>query len=218
MWLGQAPWEPYSSLRCHYNFRFIRDYSGGQVTNWGAHHLDITQWALGMDDSGPIEVTGHGQYPEEGLYNTAAGVHFECLYENGVKVTCATGGSGGEDADTGINSGITFIGTEGKIFVNRGRIRTEPEPLLKQKTRPEEVNLYKSREHHRNFIDCVKTRQAPICEVGIGHRSATVCHLGNIAMLLGRKLRWDPKAERFIGDDDAQRLVSRAMRAPWRLV
>ena len=217
LWLGQAPDEPYTTMRCHYSFRFILDYSGGQVTNWGAHHLDIAQWGMGMDDSGPIEITGHGEYPPEGLFTTASKVHFECLYESGVRLTCATGGS--ED-DTGLNakSGTTFIGSEGTIHVNRGVLLAKPEKILRETIGENEINLYRSRDHFRNFLDCVNNRTAPVADVGIGHRSATICHLGNIAMFLGRKVQWDPKVERFVGDDVANRMVSRAMRAPWRLV
>lgn len=211
MWLGQAPWEPYSSLRCHYNFRFIRDYSGGQVTNWGAHHIDIAQWALGMDDSGPVSVTGRGQYPPTGLYNTASDVFFECTYASGVTLTCLTSKSGGP------GSGANFYGSAGTIRVERGVLQTTPVELAKEKIGPEEINLPRSRDHHGNFLECIRSRQLPIADVAIGHRSATVCHLGNIAMELGRKLQWDPQAERFVGDDEANRLTSRALRAPWKL-
>ncbi len=116
MWLGPAPWAPYHHQRCHYQFRFILDYSGGQVTNWGAHHLDIAQWGLGMDDSGPVSVAGDGEFPTTGLFTTATRVRFECEYAGGTKLICKTGGSG-----------TLFEGTEGSVYVNRGTIRTKPE-------------------------------------------------------------------------------------------
>lgn len=222
MWLGQAPWEPYTVDRCHYTFRFIRDYSGGQVTNWGAHHIDIAQWGLGMDDSGPVEVYGKGEYPQDGLFNTASKVYFECTYASGARLIVQTRGS--EDAPSGsargqkkFSGGTTFYGEKGMLHVDRGQLQSDPASLIREPIGPEEINLYRSRDHYHNFIDCIRTRQTPIASVEIGHRSATVCHLGNIAMLLGRKLKWDPQAERFIGDEEAQSQCSRAMREPWSL-
>ncbi|MDZ7723638.1 MAG: Gfo/Idh/MocA family oxidoreductase [candidate division KSB1 bacterium] len=106
--LGPAPHEPYTDQRCHYTFRFIRDYSGGQTTNWGAHYLDIAQWGLGMDDSGPVKIIGRGVFPKTGLFNTATSIDFDMIYDNGIKLTCRTGGRG-----------TKFIGTEGSVFVNR---------------------------------------------------------------------------------------------------
>ncbi len=206
MWLGLAPWEPYHPQRCHYQFRFVLDYSGGQVTNWGAHHLDIAQWGLGMDDSGPVEMFGQGEFPDTGLFTTATKVHFEAMYANGVRLTCETGGTGTE-----------FFGTEGSVYVNRGKLRTNPESLKDQKIGPDEIHLYESRNHKQNFIDCVKTRKQPICNAEVGHRSSTLCHLGNIAMLLKRPLKWDPAKEEFIGDSQANSMVARGMRSPWSL-
>jgi len=206
MWLGPAPWVPYTRKRCHYEFRFILDYSGGQPTNWGAHYLDIAQWGLGMDDSGPVEIEGRGEFPTTGLFTTATKVHFECTYANGVRLLCETGGQG-----------TRFEGTDGWIFVNRGTLKAEPASILQETIGSDEIHLYKSRDHKQNFLDCIKSRKQPIANVEVGHRSATVCHLGNIAMLLGRKLRWDPQKERFIGDSAANRMLARAMRAPWRL-
>jgi len=206
LWLGPAPWEPYTKARCHYNFRFIRDYSGGQVTNWGSHHNDIAQWGNGTELTGPLEVEGCGEYPTDGLFNVVLTHHFECRYANGVKLVCSTKGGG-----------VRFEGTEGWVYVNRGRIDAHPKSLLTSIIGPNEVRLYESRSHKRNFIDCIKTRAAPIASAEIGHRSATVCHLGNIAMLLGRKVQWDPERERFVNDPEADRMISRPMRAPWRL-
>jgi predicted dehydrogenase len=205
-WLGPAPWAPYHTQRCHYQFRFILDYSGGQVTNWGGHHLDIAQWGLGTDDTGPVEVVGEGEFPKTGLFNTATKVYFEAKYANGVKLICQTGGSN-----------TKFEGTDGWVDVSRGDLKTHPESLKNTTIRPNEIHLYESNDHKQNFLDCIKSRKDPICTAEIGHRTSTVCHLGNIAMLLGRKLKWDPKKERFINDSAANSMVARAMRAPWRL-
>ncbi len=205
-WLGPAPWQPYHEQRCHYQFRFILDYSGGQVTNWGAHYLDIAQWALGMDDSGPVEITGHGEFPSSGLFTTATKVDFRCTYANGVRLYCKTGGQG-----------VRFEGTDGWIFVDRQILEAEPASLLKESLGPNEIRLYESRDHKQNFLDCIRTRRRPIADVEIGHRSATVCHLGNIAMLRGCTLKWDPEREEFIDDDAANRMRNRAMRLPWTL-
>ena len=206
LWLGPAPWEPYTQKRCHYEFRFILDYSGGQVTNWGAHHLDIAQWGLGMDDSGPVEITGDGEFPTTGLFTTATKVHFEATYASGTKVICQTGGSG-----------TRFEGAQGWIYVDRGKLETGPDSLKKEIIGPDEIHLYQSRDHKQNFLDCIKSRKDPIVTAEIGHRTSTICHLGNIAMLLGRKLRWDPKTECFIGDAQANSMLARPMRSPWHL-
>jgi predicted dehydrogenase len=206
LWLGPAPWAPYHRQRCHYEFRFMLDYSGGQPTNWGAHHLDIAQWGLGMDNSGPVEIVGNGEFPTSGLFTTATKVYFEAIYANGVKLICRTGGSN-----------TRFEGADGWVDVSRGDLKTQPESLKKEIIGPDEIHLYQSRDHKQNFLDCIKSRKDPIASAEIGHRSATLCHLGNIAMLLGRKLKWDPVKERFVGDSAANSMLSRSLRAPWRL-
>lgn len=207
-WLGPAEWQPYHPQRCHYQFRFMLDYSGGQVTNWGAHYLDIAQWGIGADDSGPVEVIpGDCQFPKTGLFTVATRVDFTCVYANGVRLRCRTTGGGH----------TKFIGTKGWIDVTRGRMRTCPESLMRVNIKPGEIHLYNSGHHPRNFLDCVRTRRQPICHAEIGHRSSTICHLGNIAMILGRPLRWDPTAERFVNDPEAQSMTDRPMRSPWQL-
>jgi predicted dehydrogenase len=207
LWLGSAPWQPYLKQRCHYTFRFILDYSGGQVTNWGAHHLDIAQWGLGMDSSGPVEVIGRGEFPHTGLFTTATKVYFECIYENDTRLICQTNDK----------TGITFRGTEGWIYVNRGVIEAEPKSLLESVIGPDEQHLYRSNDHKQNFLDCIKTRRQPIASAEIGHRSASVCHLGNIAMLTGRKLKWNPQTECFTGDFQANQMLSRPILNGWRM-
>ncbi len=206
MWLGPAPWAPFHTQRCHYEFRFILDYSGGQMTNWGAHHLDIAQWGNQADATGPVEINGKGEFPASGLFTTALKAEIEYTYANGVKMFLKSGGGG-----------TRFEGTEGWIYVNRGKLEAEPKSLLDSVIGPDEKHLYESRDHKQNFLDCVKSRKDPICNVETGHRSSTVCHLGNIAMLLGRPLKWDPQKEQFIGDSEANRMTWRPARAPWRL-
>ncbi len=206
-WLGPAPDAPYCKARCHYQFRFILDYSGGQVTNFGAHHLDIAQWGIGADETGPVEVSdAGGVFPSEGLFTTATKVSFKAKYANGVTLHCKTGGSG-----------TTFEGTKGSISVTRGRLKTEPASLAKSTIGADEIHLYKSSNHKSNFLDCIRTRKQPICNAEIGHRSATVCHLGNIAMLRKKTLKWDPKTETFPDDKQANSMISRMMRPPWSL-
>ncbi len=206
LWLGHAPWAPYHHQRCHYQFKFIFDYGGGQLTNWGAHHIDIAQWGLGTDDTGPVKITGEGVFPETGLFTTAKKVKFEAKYANGVKLVCRTGGSN-----------TRFVGSDGWIDVSREGMICRPESLKQETIKPDEIHLYKSRDHIQNFLDCVKSRKEPIAPAEVGHRTATICHLGNIAMLLKRKLKWDPAKENFVGDEVANRMLQRSRRAPWRL-
>lgn len=206
LWLGPAPWEPYHKQRCHYEFRFLLDYSGGQMTNWGAHYLDIAQWGNQADNSGPVEIKGKGEFPATGLFTTATKADIEYTYANGVKLVLTTGGGS-----------TRFEGSEGWVFVTRGKLDAEPKSLVTSTIAPDEIHLYNSNDHKQDFLDCIKTRKDPICNAEVGHRSSTVCHLGNIAMLLDRPLRWDPKAEQFIGDDEANRMRQRPARAPWCL-
>lgn len=210
MWLGPAPFRSYNELRVHYNFRFFWDYSGGQMTNFGAHHIDIAQWGLGMDDSGPVEIEGDVQYHKDGWVEVPVSGRITYRYANGVELIV---GQGAKDCP----AGVTFIGSEGKVFVTRGKITSTPEELTKDLKVDLPVKLYESKDHHANFRDCVMSRQLPICDVEIGHRSATACHLGNIAARLGRKIRWDPAKEQIVGDEEAARMVSRPYRAPWVL-
>jgi predicted dehydrogenase len=210
MWLGPAPFRSYNEKRVHYNFRFYWDYSGGQMTNWGAHHIDIAHWGLGMDDSGPVEIEGQARFHKDGWVEVTTGCRITYRYANGVEMIV---GQGEKD----IPGGTTFIGSEGTVFVNRGKLTSTPAELTKDTKLELPVKLYASKDHHANFRECVMTRQLPICDVEIGHRTATACHLGNIAARLGRKIRWDPAKEEIVGDEEAARLVSRPYRAPWVL-
>ena len=207
LWLGPAPERPYNRHRVHYYFRFFWDYSGGQMTNWGAHHLDIAQWGLGMDTSGPVEVAAHADYDPQGRFETP--VWFECnyTYANGIKLNCGMS----------FRIGTTFEGQDGILFMDRGKLESTVKGALAEPLGPDEVHLYVSGQHHQNWFDCIKSRQLPICDVAIGHRSATVCHLGNLAVRLKRKIRWDPVKEEIIDDPEASRHLSYAYRAPWHL-
>ncbi len=206
-WLGPAPVAAYHQNRCHYEFRWFYDYSGGKMTDWGAHHLDIAQWGIGTELSGPVAVEGTGTFPEGNFYETAVDfdVHYE--YGNGVKLHATGAGE----------NGVTFTGSEGEVFVSRGEIWASRPEILEYELGSGEVVLYESLQHHRNWVDCMRSREKPISDVEIGHRSASVCHLGNIAIKLGRKLRWNPDAEQFVGDAEANGMVRREYRSPWSL-
>lgn len=210
MWLGPAPQRPYNVKRVHYNFRFFWDYSGGQMTNFGAHHIDIAQWGLGMDESGPVAVEGTATFGTEKGYEVTQSCRITHTYSTGVKMIV---GQGEKDCP----GGVTFVGSEGTIFVDRGKIVGTPEELVKQVLKEDDTRLYVSKNHHQNFLDCIKSRKLPICDVEIGHRSATVCHLSNIAVRLGRRIQWDAANEQIVGDAEAAKWISRPYREPWKL-
>ncbi len=210
MWLGPAPLKPYNAKHVHYNFRFFWDYSGGQMTNFGAHHLDIAQWALGMDNSGPISTAGVAEFHPQGWYEVTSSCRITHTYASGAQVIV------GQLQDD-IPGGCTFIGSKGRIFVTRGKLTSDPPEILERAPQPDDVKLYASKNHHQNFLDCIKSRELPICDVEIGHRSATVCHLGNLAVRLGRKIHWDPVTESIANDAEAQAMTTKEYRAPWVL-
>jgi len=209
MWLGHTPWVEYTQRRCHFWWRFILDYGGGEMTDRGAHIIDIGQLGNNTDDTGPIDISGSGKAPDKGIYDTFMEYDFECRYANGVRLI---GGSSG-------NRGLKFEGTDGWIFIHihGGRLEAKPESLLKEFIGPDEIHLGRSPEHHRNFLDSVKTCRQPVAPAEVGHRTATICHLVNIAMLTGSKLKWDPKNEQIVNNVDANRMLARPMRSPWHL-
>ncbi|MCA9105286.1 MAG: Gfo/Idh/MocA family oxidoreductase [Planctomycetales bacterium] len=210
MWLGQAPWRPYNELHVHYNFRFFWDYSGGQMTNWGAHHIDIAHWGLGMDESGPLAIEGQAEFNAQGWHDVSETCRITYRYPNDVTLIV-----GQQQRDIGM--GTKFIGEKGTLHVDRGKLSADPAEILETELAEDDVRLYESGNHHGNFIDCVKSRELPICDVEIGHRTATACHLGNIAIRLGRAIRWNAADEKIEGDDEAAAMCSRPMRAPWTL-
>ncbi len=198
MWLGQAPWRPFHPGIL--GWMAWSDYSGGEMTNWGAHMFDIAQWAMGMDESGPVEIIP----PDGGQYRVLT-----YRYANGVTMI--------RDKINRSEPGVLFEGTEGKIEVTRQYLATEPEHLIRQKIGPDEIHLYESKNHPENFVKCAKSRQRPASDADVGYRSITVCHLGNIAYRLNRPLKWDPEKEQFVNDPQADRMLKRPMRSPWRI-
>ncbi|HEV7278643.1 MAG TPA: Gfo/Idh/MocA family oxidoreductase [Pirellulaceae bacterium] len=205
-WLGPAPERPYNKNRVHYNFRFFWDYSGGQMTNFGAHHIDIAQWALGRDESGPIETkVVYAKFHPEMWHEVSESFRLVHTYDDGIELVV---GQGEKDCP----GGATFVGEKGEMFVTRGKITANPPEILEAER---SVKLYESRGHHKNFLDCIASGEKPICDVEIGHRSATVCHLGNIAIRMGQTIQWDPKTEKLVGD--AASWQTRPYRSPWEL-
>lgn len=213
MWLGPAPWRPYSPARCHWNFRWISDYSGGQLTDWAGHHCDIANWALSVENSSPLSIEGKADFPlgKNGLFDTPESYSFVCQYKEGFNMIVA------DKKQQPKGMGVHFIGDEGWIWVDRDGFDAHPKSLLKSAIRPNEIHLYKSESHYQNFLDCVRSRQKTVAPVEAAHQAIMIGHLGNIAMKLERKLYWDGRLECFINDPEADRLLSRPMRPPWHL-
>ncbi len=209
MWLGPAPHAPYTKDRVHFNFRWVSDYSGGIIPDWGAHLFDTAQWANDTELTGPVEIDGTGTFWEGGLYDTAKEYHVEYTYANGVKLIVDHGGTS-----------LRFEGTEGWIECPswRAALTASDPKILTSVITPDEIHLFTcTGGEHRNFLDCVRSGKDPYFPVDKGHRVSTICHLGNIVLKLGRKLRWDPEAERFVNDGEANGMLSRPMRSPWTL-
>lgn len=204
LWLGPPLWRPYNSAYVG-AWMAYRDFSGGEMTNWGAHHWDIAQWGLGMDYSGPVEIIPpNGKDVKVLTY----------LYANGVVMTRDPERTAREAPD---GNGVLFVGTEGKVAVWRYDLKTWPDHLKNVRIKPNEIHLHSADNHHTDFLDAVRTRGRPGADVAIAARSITVAHLGNIAYELGRPVRWDPVHERFVNDPEAERLFARAARPPWHL-
>jgi len=213
MWLGPAPWRPYNPSRCHWNFRWISDYSGGQLTDWAGHHCDIANWGMGTEFSAPVEIEGRAVYPpaNDGLFDTPESYYFECKFAEGFTMIVA------DRRQQPKGMGVQFIGEHGWVYVDRSGIDAEPKSLLTSIIGPNEIQLYKSNDHHQNFLDCVRTRALTITPAEVAHHSIMIGHLGVIAMKLGRKVEWDGARERFVNDAEADRMLSRPMRSPWHL-
>ncbi|MFM9116289.1 MAG: Gfo/Idh/MocA family protein [Planctomycetota bacterium] len=210
LWLGPAPERPYNVKRVHYNFRFFWDYSGGQMTNFGAHHIDIAHWGMGCDDSGPLAIEGTAEFHPMKWHEVSEKCRVTYRYPQDVTMIV-----GQKQPD--IPDGATFIGSRGKIHVTRGKLVSEPAEIATEELGTDAVHLYESKNHHQNFLECIRSRKLPICDVEIGHRSATACHLGNIAIRTGKALKWDAAAEKFIGDDAANALLARPYRGGYEL-
>ncbi|MEE2639905.1 MAG: Gfo/Idh/MocA family oxidoreductase [Planctomycetota bacterium] len=221
LWLGQAPSVEYRRERCHGNFRWWYEYSGGKMTDWGAHHVDIAHWALGADDTGPVSVEGTSTHPvpfEDGMptkddsYNTATQFHVNCKFADGREIVIR------HDTD----NGCLIEGTRGRIFVNRGKLVGKAVDELKENPLPEGAieKAYRGKKpgyHMRNFVECMKDRSLPISDVFSHHRALTTCHLANIAIRLGRKINWNPLAEKIVGDAEAAAWVRREQRKGYEI-
>ena len=213
-WLGPAPEREYSSVLCpkgvHGHFpawRNYQEYAGGALADMGAHHFDIAQWALGMDASGPVEVIP----PKDP--KTGRGLRF--VYANGVVMIHDEFEKGKDGKD--LRSDCVFEGTEGTILVSRDGIRSLPDTILKDPIGEKEKHVYPSTDHKKNWLECIKTGKETICPAETGHRSASICHLGNIGYRLGRKLKWDPVKETFVDDAAANKELSREPRTKWKI-
>lgn len=213
LWEGPAPHRAYRPALLPLNWRWNFDYSGGMITDWGAHHLDIVQWALGMDESGPVKFQNlRAALPApDALYNTATTFHFECVYTSGVTLVV-------DDESAGPN-GITFVGDQGrKIFVSREKFESNPEELREEKLGERDIRLYHSKQHERNFIDCIYSGQPTVAPIEAAHRAITIAHVANIGLRLGRsQMIWNPAREQFMDDPEANQMLSRPMRRPWSL-
>jgi len=209
LWLGPAQWAPYCPARTHFNFRWITDYSGGMLPDWGCHLFDTAQWGNDTEATGPVEVEGSGERHPGGLYDTFYKFKLIYRYASGVEMLVESTGPA-----------IRFEGTDGWVG-NKGwlgRVEASSEKILNSVIGPSEIHLFTCPQaEHRNFLDCVKSRRDPYFPAEFGHRVASICHIGNIAMELGRKLKWDPVAEQFPGEAEANRYLARAMRSPWHL-
>ncbi len=211
MWLGPAPDAPYASNRCgNQQWRNIFDYSGGKFTDWGMHQVDTAQWANDTEHTGPIEVLGEGVFPDKSsLYDTAMTYKLRYKYANGVELYVESGGTS-----------LRFEGTDGWIGNEGWRkpLKASSQKILDSVIGPDETHLYTcAGGEHRNFLDCVRSRKPPHFPAEIGHRCATVLHIGNISMRLGRKLAWNPDTEQFVADAEADAMRSQPLRKPWTL-
>jgi predicted dehydrogenase len=218
MWLGPAPWAPYTYQRCrpwtkeesYSNWYHISDYClGGIGGYWGVHHVDIGQWGHGTDNTGPVEIEGTAVFPKDGLADCATSWKVTHKYADGVTMVYMD--------EAQYKHGVTFQGSEGWVHITREGIWAEPQSLLTSVIGPDEIHLLESKGHQRNFLDAVKTRGQTICPIDVAVRTDTICHLTDICTRLGRKLRWDPVKEDFIDDAEASRMLMRPMRSPWHL-
>jgi predicted dehydrogenase len=212
MWLGPAPWVPFRGI-LHWDWRWIMDYSGGQLTDWAGHHIDIAHWALDLERTGPVEIAGHGTYPKDGIFNVPYEYKVTTKYANGLTMVIAN------NTQLPHGMGTCWYGENGKwLHVTREEpVHANPKSVVDEVIGPNEIHLYESKDHFQNFLDCIKSRRETITPAEVAHRSLTPALLGEIAMLTGRKLKWDPEKEEIIGDEEASRMLSRPMRSPWHL-
>lgn len=211
-WLGSAPKTEYRGV-CHWNWRWILNYSGGQLTDWAGHHIDIAHWGLGLDRTGPIEISGEGVYPPATeLFNVPGEFDFNCKYKSGVVIRVANA------ARLPMGMGVTWYGEKGWIHVDRGDVLTASKPeLISEKLGDNKKALYKSDSHIGNFLECIRTRKETIAPAEVAHRSISVALLGEIAMTTKQKIQWNPEKEQIINNADASKMLMRQFRAPWKL-
>ncbi len=209
MWLGPAPETPYNDLKCTFNWYFISDYCAGWIESWGIHHIDIAQWGAPALIRDKIEIEGKAIFPAEGLANTSISWKVEIRCAGGLRVIFGD--------ESNIPHGCRFEGDRGWVHVVRGGIWAEPAALLGAKLKPGEEHLYESPDHHRNFLECIRSRRDPVSSVKTGHTATTITLISDLATRLGRKLVWDWNTERFVKDEEANRFLRRPMRSPWIL-
>ncbi len=211
MWLGPALKVPYRGVS-HWDWRWILDYSGGQLTDWAGHHIDIANWGAGLENTGPVEISGAGVYPVEGIFNVPVEYDFLCKYANGIEMRVANA------ARLPLGMGTTWHGDLGWVHVDRGNIISVSDPkILNEVIGENEIHLYKSENHWQNFVDCVRSRKPAIAPVEVAYRAISVALLGEIAMTTGQTIKWDPDKEEIIGNSRASRMLSRPYRQPWTL-
>ena len=215
-WVGPRPFVPYSPRRCHFSFRWYMPFGGGNIRDRGAHIYSIISWAMNADDTGPVSVEATGVIPPKNMFTTPTDMHVTYAFKNPDWTLHWI--QPGENFG-GFGFGMKFAGDKDDLIVNGGdsSISSKPDPKIFFEPASHEAALYESNDHRGNFLHCVRTRERPILDVAIGHRVTSVCILGNIAFILGRKLRWDPAKEEFIGDPEANRLLNPPMRPPWHL-
>ena len=213
-WIGPSKMIPYIEARVHMNWRWHYNTGGGQLLDWIGHHGDIAHWGLGFDQTGPSQIEGQGEFPpEDAVWNTCTKYRITLKYPNDVTMIIAGG-------HPDIRSGTKWIGADGWVWVDRNGFDASKSEWKAMKQLPDDqrkVKLYESNNHYRNFLDCVKSRKPTITPVEIAHHSAIPGHLGLIAMLSGRKIKWDAKKERILDDTEAKQLLTRNYRAPWKL-
>lgn len=220
MWLGPAPYTPYNLNLVRNTWKNHFDYSGGMVTDWGAHCNDLAQWAHDSELTGPVEYEGSAEFPRDGFCNVPIHLSLTATYADGVKLVFHEEKTLPVWPIINTELAVKFEGTEGWVYVDDGgNVAAGPESLLENRRFAGQhwTDAANWQGHHRNFLDCVKTRSVPVAPAEIAHRSTTTCHVANICLRLGRKLRWDPQTERFVNDPEADRMLARATRALWFL-
>ena len=212
-WLGSAPKVPFRGI-LHWDWRWILDYSGGQLTDWAGHHIDIAQWGLGMDRTGPVEVSGMGVYPHEGIYDVPVEYDITCKFANGLTMRVAN------QTRLPRGAGATWYGEKGWIRVDRGAqrgLQASDPAILAETMGANDTRLYESNNHWNNFLECVRDKKETIAPAEVAHRAISVALLGEVAMQTGEVIKWDPDKEEIIGNERASRLMLRPLRAPWTL-